>query len=77
MVLRDTVEVKGIPDPKIDGVTVYMSNVKDGRWKLKYLLSDPTSASISVNQTGSGWVERAQLVPPQHVSGMSSMAGYH
>jgi catabolite regulation protein CreA len=53
LVLRDTVEVKGIPDPKIDGVTVYMSNVKDGRWKLKYLLSDPTSASISVNQTGS------------------------
>ena len=33
-------------------LVVFTSSVKDGRWKLKYFLHDPTSTSISVNQTG-------------------------
>ena len=87
MLFRDTVEVSAIPDPKVRGVTMFMSSVKDGRWKMKYMcaplqppapshalgpgekpmrragvlsdaprcvcsLNDPTSTSISVNQTG-------------------------
>ena len=52
LLLRDTVEVKALPDPKVGGITIFSSSVKDGRWKLKYFLNDPTSMSISVNQTG-------------------------
>ena len=37
VVFRDTVEVSAIPDPKVRGVTMFMSSVKDGRWKMKYM----------------------------------------
>ena len=41
VVFRDTVEVSAIPDPKVRGVTMFMSSVKDGRWKVKYLCVNP------------------------------------
>ena len=50
VLFRDTVEVSAIPDPKVRGVTMFMSSVKDGRWKMKYMcatpvpLTDPTTA---------------------------------
>ena len=41
VLFRDTVEVSAIPDPKVRGVTMFMSSVKDGRWKMKYMCARP------------------------------------
>ena len=41
VLFRDTVEVSAIPDPKVRGVTMFMSSVKDGRWKMKYMCATP------------------------------------
>ena len=41
VLFRDTVEVSAIPDPKVRGVTMFMSSVKDGRWKMKYMCAPP------------------------------------
>ena len=39
IMFRDTVQVTAVPDPKVSGITMFMSSVKDGRWKAKYVLS--------------------------------------
>jgi catabolite regulation protein CreA len=43
---RDVVRVTAVPDPKINGITMFMSSVKDGRWKAKSVDLVPDIASI-------------------------------
>eukprot|EP00164_Ancoracysta_twista_P006107 GFYU01008436.1.p1 GENE.GFYU01008436.1~~GFYU01008436.1.p1 ORF type:complete len:231 (-),score=43.65 GFYU01008436.1:454-1050(-) len=52
MFFKDMVEVRAIPDPKVDGVTVHVSTIKDARLTPRFWFNDPSSASISVAQTG-------------------------
>lgn len=47
VVLKDHVCVSAYPDPKVNGVTLYVSCVKDSKW-----FSDPATSSISIAQTG-------------------------
>mmetsp|Transcript_21705 Transcript_21705/g.56341 ORF Transcript_21705/g.56341 Transcript_21705/m.56341 type:complete len:198 (-) Transcript_21705:468-1061(-) len=52
IIFKDTAEVTAFDDPDVEGVTVYISNMKDGRLKPKFWFQDPSSSSISVVQTG-------------------------
>ncbi|KAK9811805.1 hypothetical protein WJX72_010428 [[Myrmecia] bisecta] len=54
LVFKDTVEVQAFQDPKVQGITVYVSNVKRplvDRLK-KDLFTDPSQSSVSCVQTG-------------------------
>ena len=52
IVFKDKVIVDAYPDPCVNGVTIYVSTVKDSRMKLKMLFVDPASSSVAVVQTG-------------------------
>eukprot|EP01045_Picozoa_sp_COSAG04_P027008 COSAG04_NODE_3869_length_2460_cov_1.938162_1_plen_74_part_00 len=54
VLFRDTVEVSAIPDPKVRGVTMFMSSVKDGRWKMKYMCAPPAAAPAPSHALGPG-----------------------
>ena len=52
IILKDRVVVDAYPDPKIDGITVYVSSCRDASLSVKKFFVDPASSSVSIAQTG-------------------------
>lgn len=54
LVFKDTVEVTAIPDPKVPGVTIYVSNVLRplSDRMMKSFFSDPSAIVVSAVKTG-------------------------
>eukprot|EP00736_Rhodelphis_marinus_P011596 Rmarinus@m.27297 len=52
LVFKDKIMVDRYADPCIEGISIYVSSVKDARLKLKMVFTDPSASSISVVQTG-------------------------
>ncbi|EFJ19791.1 hypothetical protein SELMODRAFT_419062 [Selaginella moellendorffii] len=54
LLFNDIVEVIALPDPKIEGITIHISNVKRSLTERlsRDFFTDPSQASVSASQTG-------------------------
>ncbi|XP_024519941.1 uncharacterized protein LOC9630983 isoform X1 [Selaginella moellendorffii] len=54
LLFNDIVEVTALPDPKIEGITIHISNVKRSLTERlsRDFFADPSQASVSASQTG-------------------------